>query len=168
MTKLAIIVAAVGASAFGLSGCDSKAENQVERQAEAIDEYDEAKADLVETLDEGGPDEEAGEADQVIGGHGSFLQPELLVGGGGAAQERQARRRDAQVPGQELGHLGVGLALLGRRPDPDQEVRRADSLDPGRLGARPGLDRQDAGHGPYFKTDLYFSNRSFISFFEMT
>ena len=62
MTKLAIIAAAVGASAFGLSGCDSKAENQVERQAEAIDEYDEAKADLIETLDEGGPDEEAGEA----------------------------------------------------------------------------------------------------------
>ena len=61
MKKFAILTAAA-ACGFALQGCDSKAENQVERQAEAIDEYDEAKADLVETLDEGGPDEEAGEA----------------------------------------------------------------------------------------------------------
>ena len=61
MKKFAILIAAA-ACGFALQGCDSKAENQVERQAEAIDEYDEAKADLVESLDEGGPDEEAGEA----------------------------------------------------------------------------------------------------------
>jgi uncharacterized lipoprotein NlpE involved in copper resistance len=61
MTKLAII-AATAAFGFALAGCDSKAENEVEEQAEAIDEAYEADADLEESLTQGGPDEKAGEA----------------------------------------------------------------------------------------------------------
>ena len=61
MKKLAIIPAAA-ALAWGLAACDSKAENEVEEQAEAIDEAYEADADLEEAMTEGGPEEEAGEA----------------------------------------------------------------------------------------------------------
>ena len=52
-----------GLAALGhaLAACDSEAENQVEQQAEAIDEADEAQADLIESLEEGGPNEEAAE-----------------------------------------------------------------------------------------------------------
>ncbi len=57
MNKLAII-AGLGLS---LAACDSQAENQVEETATAIDEADEAEADLVEAMEEGGPNEEAAE-----------------------------------------------------------------------------------------------------------
>ena len=62
-----VIFAAVAATGFALAGCDSKAENEVEEQATAIDEAYEADADLEEAMTEGGPDEKAGEqqADQL-------------------------------------------------------------------------------------------------------
>ena len=60
MKKLAIL-AATAAFGFAVTGCDSQAENEVEEQAEALDEDYEADADLEEALTEGGPDEEAGE-----------------------------------------------------------------------------------------------------------
>ena len=56
------IFAAVAATGFALAGCDSKAENEVEEQATAIDEAYEADANLEEAMTEGGPDEAAGEA----------------------------------------------------------------------------------------------------------
>jgi outer membrane murein-binding lipoprotein Lpp len=56
-----VIFAAVAATGFALAGCDSKAENEVEEQATAIDEAYEADADLEEAMTEGGPDEKAGE-----------------------------------------------------------------------------------------------------------
>ena len=46
---------------LALGACDSEAEDQVEQTAEAIDEADEAQADLVESLEAGGPNEEAAE-----------------------------------------------------------------------------------------------------------
>ena len=55
------ITVAVAAAGLALAGCDSAAENQVEEQATAIDEADEAQADLIESLEEGGPNEEAAE-----------------------------------------------------------------------------------------------------------
>ncbi len=60
-------IAGTAAAALALAACDSAAENQVENQAEAIDESFEAEADLVETLDEGGPDAAASDqsADQL-------------------------------------------------------------------------------------------------------
>ena len=58
MKKLAI----AAATAFALAGCDSQAENEVEQTAEAIDESYEAEADLVESMEAGGPNEEAAEA----------------------------------------------------------------------------------------------------------
>ena len=62
-----MIFTAVAATGFALAGCDSKAENEVEQQATAIDEAYEADADLEEAMTEGGPDEKAGEqkADQL-------------------------------------------------------------------------------------------------------
>ena len=60
MKKLALF-AAVAAAGFALAGCDSQAENEVEEQAEALDEAYEADADLEEAMTEGGPDEEVGE-----------------------------------------------------------------------------------------------------------
>ena len=60
MKKLAIIAAAA-ACGLALSGCDSQAENEVEQTAEAIDEADEAQADLIEAQEAGGPNEEAAE-----------------------------------------------------------------------------------------------------------
>ena len=59
--KLAII-ATTAALGFALAGCDSRAENEVEEQAEAIDEAYEADADLEEAMTDGGPEEAAGEA----------------------------------------------------------------------------------------------------------
>lgn len=59
MKKLAIFAAA--AAGLALTACDSEAENQVEQTATAIDEADEAQADLVEALEAGGPNEEAAE-----------------------------------------------------------------------------------------------------------
>lgn len=47
------------AIAFALGGCDSAAENQVEEQAEAIDESFEAEAAIEESLAQGAPNEEA-------------------------------------------------------------------------------------------------------------
>lgn len=63
MPVLARTAALSGITALGLAltACDSEAENQVEQQAEAIDEADEAQADLIESLEEGGPNEEAAE-----------------------------------------------------------------------------------------------------------
>lgn len=62
-----VIFTAVAATGFALAGCDSKAENEVEEQATAIDEAYEADADLEEAMTEGGPEEKAGEerADQL-------------------------------------------------------------------------------------------------------
>jgi outer membrane murein-binding lipoprotein Lpp len=57
-----VIFIAVAATGFALAGCDSRAENEVEEQATAIDEAYEADADLEEAMTEGGPDEKAGEA----------------------------------------------------------------------------------------------------------
>jgi outer membrane murein-binding lipoprotein Lpp len=62
MTRLAIFAAAA-ATGFALAGCDSPAENEVEQTAEAIDESYEAEADLVESMEAGGPSEEAAEAE---------------------------------------------------------------------------------------------------------
>lgn len=59
MNKLAIIAAA--GLGLSLAACDSQAENQVEETATAIDEADEAEADLIEAMEEGGPNEEAAE-----------------------------------------------------------------------------------------------------------
>jgi len=59
MNKVALFAAAV--SGFALAGCDSQAENEVEQTAEAIDEADEAQADLIEAVEAGGPNEEAAE-----------------------------------------------------------------------------------------------------------
>lgn len=61
MTKR-LILPVVAAAGFALTGCDSKAENQVEEQATAIDEAYEADADLEEAMTAGGPEEEAGKA----------------------------------------------------------------------------------------------------------
>ena len=55
-------IALISATALALGACDSKAENQVERQAEAIDESYEAEANLKESLAQGAPTEEAAEA----------------------------------------------------------------------------------------------------------
>lgn len=63
MNKLARF-AAVTAFASGtlvLSACDSQAENEVEQTAEALDESYEAEADLLESVEAGGPNEEAAE-----------------------------------------------------------------------------------------------------------
>ena len=60
MNKRAIF-AAVAATGLTLAGCDSEAENQVEETATAIDEADEAQADLIEAVEAGGPNEEAAE-----------------------------------------------------------------------------------------------------------
>lgn len=59
MNRLSILMAAgLGVS---LAACDSQAENQVEETATAIDEADEAEADLLESMEAGGPNEEAAE-----------------------------------------------------------------------------------------------------------
>lgn len=55
------VLSGLAALGIALAACDSEAENQVEEQATAIDEADEAQADLVESLEEGGPNEEAAE-----------------------------------------------------------------------------------------------------------
>lgn len=57
-----VIFTAVAATGFAMAGCDSKAENEVEEQATAIDEAYEADADLEEAMTAGGPEEKAGEA----------------------------------------------------------------------------------------------------------
>ena len=51
----------IPAAAFMLSlaGCDSQAENEVELQAEAIDEAAEGEARMTEAFGQGGPNEEA-------------------------------------------------------------------------------------------------------------
>ena len=46
---------------MALAACDSAAENQTEDIAEAIDESYEAEADMVEAIEEGGPNEEVAE-----------------------------------------------------------------------------------------------------------
>lgn len=53
--------ALIAISSFGLalSACDSAAENEVERTAEAIDESYEADATILENTEAGGPNEEA-------------------------------------------------------------------------------------------------------------
>lgn len=49
-------LAALGAAGLALAGCDSQAENEVEQQAEALDEAYEADADLTEAYAEGAPE----------------------------------------------------------------------------------------------------------------
>jgi len=44
---------------MALAGCDSQAENEVELQAEAIDEAAEGQARMTEAFGQGGPNEEA-------------------------------------------------------------------------------------------------------------
>ena len=56
-----VIFTAVAATGFALAGCDSQAENEVEKTATAIDESYEAEADLVESVEAGGPNEKAAE-----------------------------------------------------------------------------------------------------------
>lgn len=60
MIKLAIF-AGTAALALGLAGCsnDTPAENQVEKQADAIGDAYKADADLQKSLAEGAPDEAA-------------------------------------------------------------------------------------------------------------
>ena len=64
MPKPIIASAALATIGLTLAACDSDsaAENQVEAQAEAIDESYEAEADLIESLEAGGPNEEVAEA----------------------------------------------------------------------------------------------------------
>ena len=64
MTKFAksAALSALVACGLALAACDSRAENEVEQTAEAIDESYEAEADLVESMEAGGPNEEAAEA----------------------------------------------------------------------------------------------------------
>lgn len=54
-------IIAAGGLALLLAACDSQAENQVEETATAIDEADEAQADLLESMEAGGPNEESAE-----------------------------------------------------------------------------------------------------------
>ena len=58
MHTMAVAVAMTG---LILAGCDSQAENEVEKTATAIDEAYEAEADLVESVEAGGPNEKAAE-----------------------------------------------------------------------------------------------------------
>ena len=60
MKKLAIFASAATLG-LALAACDSEAENQVEETATAIDEADEAQADLIESMEAGGPNEQAAE-----------------------------------------------------------------------------------------------------------
>lgn len=80
MHVLARTTALSGIAALGiaLAACDSEAENQVEQTAEAIDEADEAQADLVESLEEGGPNEETAETQaEAIRERGEETKDEL-------------------------------------------------------------------------------------------
>ena len=58
---------AVLAAGLALGACDSEAEDQTEDLAEAVDESYEAEADMVSTMEQGGPNEDAalGRADQL-------------------------------------------------------------------------------------------------------
>ena len=60
MKKLAVFASAATLG-LALAACDSEAENQVEETATAIDEADEAQADLIESMEAGGPNEQAAE-----------------------------------------------------------------------------------------------------------
>jgi hypothetical protein len=88
MRKLAMIAGAC-TLALGAISCsdDTPAENQVERQAEAIDEAYEADADLQESLAQGAPDEKAQEeqADQL-------------------REQGDAVREDLKQQADEMGH----------------------------------------------------------------
>jgi len=56
-------LAAATLGALALAACDSAAENQTEEIAEAIDDQAEADAAVLEAVEEGGPNEEAAEAE---------------------------------------------------------------------------------------------------------
>ena len=60
MKKLAVFASAATLG-LALAACDSEAENQVEETATAIDEADEAQADLIDSIEAGGPNEQAAE-----------------------------------------------------------------------------------------------------------
>lgn len=60
MKKRTLIATTAGVIA--LAACDSQAENEVERQATAVDESYEAEAEIEESLTQNTPEEEAGEA----------------------------------------------------------------------------------------------------------
>jgi len=66
-TRTIIAAASLGAATLALAACDSQPENEVEQQAEAIDETAEAQANEMEAFAEGAPDEEQVDvaADQV-------------------------------------------------------------------------------------------------------
>ncbi|MXO72640.1 hypothetical protein [Alteraurantiacibacter buctensis] len=64
--------------ALALAACDSAAENQTEDVAEAIDESYEAEADMVEAVEEGGPNEEVAEQQaDVIRAEGEQIKDDL-------------------------------------------------------------------------------------------
>lgn len=66
------------APALALAACDSAAENQTEEVAEAIDESYEAEADMVEAMEEGGPNEEVAEQQaDVIRAEGEQIKDDL-------------------------------------------------------------------------------------------
>ncbi len=66
------------APALALAACDSTAENQTEDVAEAIDESYEAEADMVEAVEEGGPNEEVAEQQaDVIRAEGEQIKDDL-------------------------------------------------------------------------------------------
>ena len=76
--KNRVLFAAATAAGLALAGCDSQAENEVEEIATAIDEADEAQADLVESMEAGGPNEEAAEAQaEAIRERGEETKDEL-------------------------------------------------------------------------------------------
>lgn len=56
-----LAIAATAALGLALAGCDSAAEQEVEKTAEAIDESYEAQADMLEASEAGGPSEAAAE-----------------------------------------------------------------------------------------------------------
>ena len=68
----------LAASALSLAACDSAAENQTEEVAEAIDESYEAEADMVEAIEDGGPREDAAEAQaDAIRAEGEQIKDDL-------------------------------------------------------------------------------------------
>jgi hypothetical protein len=67
-------------AAFGLtlSACDSKVEQQVDETAEAIDESYEAEADLIESVEAGGPNEAVAEASaDLLRAQGEKIEDDL-------------------------------------------------------------------------------------------
>lgn len=66
MMKKATALLTAATMGLALSACDSTAENEVEQQAEAIDEAAEADAEMMRAFGESAPDEEAIDAEADI------------------------------------------------------------------------------------------------------